>query len=59
MYERLHFTASIQIATEDIPTQLTNRNRNYQTSGRAYESDYLSGKDGALQVTYTTTNTTT
>jgi len=27
--------------------------------GRAYESDYLSGNDGALQVTYTTTTTTT
>jgi len=26
---------------------------------RAYESDYLSGNDGVLQVTYRTTNTTT
>jgi len=57
MYEGLHFTASIQIATEDIRIKLTNRYRNYQTSGRTYESDYLSGNDGALQVTYTTTTT--
>jgi len=39
--------------------QLINRYRNYQTSGHAYESDYLSGNDGAQQVTYTTTTTTT